>query len=113
VGLRRGSIATVRGGTPIGVGRAGLRAGVPVVARGGGPVFSRSAGSWRHAGRRHKFRHHRRAVIVGAPFVGAAYWAGYPYDDGYLGYEDECLERRLVATPYGWQWRLVDVCAGY
>jgi hypothetical protein len=35
-------------------------------------------------------------------FGGPAYY-GYDYSDG-------CWVRRLVPTPYGLRWRLVDVC---
>jgi hypothetical protein len=59
---------------------------------------------------------HHRGFGFG-PFVGAAvglgiagatypYW-GYP---GYYGYGDGCLVRHRIWTPYGWRFRLVNVC---
>jgi hypothetical protein len=73
-------------------------------ARFAGPGVVRP-GFWR-GHRFHRFPH-RRAFFAGAPFVGAAYYAGYPYD---YGYYDECWVRQPVWTPWGYQWRLVNAC---
>ena len=35
---------------------------------------------------------------------------GYYDDDYYDNYDNGCWVRRLVPTPYGLRWRLVDVC---
>jgi hypothetical protein len=49
-----------------------------------------------------RFRHFRGGVGLFA-FGGPAF---YDYDY----YADGCWQRRLVPTPFGWRWRLVDVC---
>jgi hypothetical protein len=40
-------------------------------------------------------------------FGGPAY---YDYNNDYDYVGDSCWQRQLVPTPYGWRWRLVDVC---
>jgi opacity protein-like surface antigen len=60
---------------------------------------SASAGGWHHGG-----WHHRHHYGWGGPRVfigGPAYYAG-----GYGG----CYVRRLVPTPWGPRWRLVNRC---
>jgi hypothetical protein len=62
---------------------------------------SASAGGWHHGGwHRHHHHHHGWGgprVFIGGP----AYYAG-----GYGG----CYARRLVPTPWGPRWRLVNRC---
>ena len=41
-------------------------------------------------------------IVIGGP----AYYGGYGYGGGYGG----CYVRRLVGTPWGPQWRLVNRC---
>jgi hypothetical protein len=103
-----------RGGP--GVGRVGGPGFVGVRGGGfrtagfvGGPRWAggaRWAGGPRWVGRR----------WVGRPGWGvrrAAFWGGvgvvgaYPY---YAGYYGGCQRWRVVATPWGPQWRLVNVC---
>jgi hypothetical protein len=61
---------------------------------------SASAGGWHHGGW-HRHHHHHGwggpRVFIGGP----AYYAG-----GYGG----CYARRLVPTPWGPRWRLVNRC---
>ena len=60
---------------------------------------SASAGGWHHGGW-HRHHHHGWGgprVFIGGP----AYYAG-----GYGG----CYARRLVPTPWGPRWRLVNRC---
>jgi len=49
-----------------------------------------------------RFRHFRGGAGLFA-FGGPLYDYDYYYADG-------CWQRRLVPTPFGWRWRLVDVC---
>jgi hypothetical protein len=55
-------------------------------------------GGW-HGGWHHGF---------GGPrfFVGGPVYYGYGYNDGYGG----CYVRRLVPTPFGPRWRLINRC---
>jgi hypothetical protein len=102
-GMRAGGFSSFRGG-PVGV-RSGFIARGPV---GGGPRFVGSGiGRAAFVGSRFNRFGHRR-FLVGAPFIGAGFYAGYPYGYGY-GYDD-CLVRQPVWTPWGYQYRLVNVC---
>jgi hypothetical protein len=111
------------GGAAMAHGNAGFAGG------GGGAAFARPTGPSNFAGTRgtfagtqgnfttrgnfagngfardhdRHFRHFRGGVGLFA-FGGPDY---YGYDD-YNG--DSCWQRQLVPTPYGLQWRLVDVC---
>jgi len=49
------------------------------------------------------FRHFRGGA-------GLFAFGGPLYDDYDDSYADGCWQRRLVPTPFGWRWRLVDVC---
>ncbi len=62
-------------------------------------------GDWR-------FRHRGRFF---GPGVGLFAFGGfgpdyYDYYDSDYAYDNGCWQRRLVPTPFGWRWRLVDVC---
>jgi hypothetical protein len=49
-------------------------------------------------------RRFRRLAFNGlVTFGGPAY---YGYEDDY----DGCWQQRLVPTPFGWRWRLVQIC---
>ena len=110
-GVRSGFVArgpVIGGGRFVGpgIGRAAFVG--PGFRRAGfvGPGFGRAA----FVGNRFNQFPHRRFFFAGAPFVGAAYYAGYPYDYGYgYGYDD-CLVRQPVWTAWGYQWRVVNVC---
>jgi hypothetical protein len=62
-------------------------------------------GGWHHGGGWHNGFHHGgwgwggRRVFIGGP----AYYGGYGYGGG-------CYARRLVPTPWGPRWRLVNRC---
>jgi hypothetical protein len=113
-----------------GFGGAAMARGGAGFAGGGGAGFARPAGPSNFAGTRgnfagtqgnfaprgnfaangfardrdhDRFRHFRGGVGLFA-FGGPDYY-GY---DGYYG--DSCWQRQLVPTPYGLQWRLVDIC---
>jgi hypothetical protein len=58
-----------------------------------------AAGGWRGHGRRFGYG------------FGGLYAFGGPDYYGYDAYGDGCWQRRLVPTPFGLRWRLVDVCA--
>ena len=45
----------------------------------------------------------------GDPYYGAPYYGGPAYYGGY-GYGGGCYVRRLVGTPWGPRWRLVNRC---
>jgi hypothetical protein len=65
---------------------------------------SASAGGWHHGGWHHGgwHRHHHHGWGGHRVFIaGPAYYAG-----GYGG----CYVRRLVPTPWGPRWRLVNRC---
>ena len=65
---------------------------------------SASAGRWHHHGWHHGGWHHHHHHGWGGPRVfigGPAFYAG-----GYGG----CYARRLVPTPWGLRWRLVNRC---
>jgi len=60
---------------------------------------SASAGGWHHHGGWHRHHHHHGwgpRVFIGGP----AYYGGY----------GGCYVRRLVPTPWGPRWRLVNRC---
>jgi hypothetical protein len=79
-------------------------AAVAAVALGAAALAPTSASAWHgwHHGRWHHHHHHHHGwggprVFIGGP----AYYAG-----GYGG----CYVRRLVPTPWGPRWRLVNRC---
>jgi len=86
-------------------------------AGGGGAGFARPAGPSNFAGTRGNFaargfdrdhdghRHFRGFGFGGLYAFGGPEFYGY---DNY--YDDSCWQRQLVPTPYGLQWRLIDVC---
>jgi hypothetical protein len=96
------------GGGFVGVRGGGFRGGFV-----GGPGFRRAGfvggpGVW--GGRRWvggpRWWGPRRWVgagIIGAGLVGAGYYGGYGYGGG-------CRQWQVVGTPWGPQWRLVNVC---
>jgi hypothetical protein len=113
-----------RGGGP-GFHRGGGFHGGGAMIRGGGfrggfvggPGFRRAGfvggrhfvGGPRFHGHRFVHRHrfgHRRFARFGIGFVGLG---AYPY---YAGYYGGCHRWRLVPTPWGPRWRLVNVCYG-
>jgi hypothetical protein len=98
---------------------------------GGGAGFARPAGPSNFAGTRGNFAgtpnnnfaaargnfaargfdrdHDRHRGFRG--FGGGLYaFSGPDYDYGYYDSYDSCWQRQPVPTPYGLQWRLVDVC---
>jgi hypothetical protein len=133
-----GGAAMAHGGGGFGGGAAMARGGSGF-AGGGGAGFARPAGPSNFGGTRGNFagtpnnfaaargnfaargfdrdhdRDHRfRGFGVGGlyAFSGPGYYDDNAYyDNGYNDYSgDSCLQRQLVPTPYGLQWRLVDVC---
>ena len=56
--------------------------------------------------RDHNGHHHFRGFGFGGLYAFSGPDYDYAYDDSY----DSCWQRQLVPTPYGLQWRLVDVC---
>lgn len=71
--------------------------------RNGGANFAAGPNNFNHNHGNFAFRGRR---FQGGPGVGLyAYGGGYPW----WGYND-CWVRRWVWTPYGWRWRLVEVC---
>ena len=79
-------------------------------------VFTRPAGPSNFGGNRGRFaangrgRDHDHDRFRGFGFGGLYAFGGpefYGYDNYY---DDSCWQRQLVPTPYGLQWRLVDVC---
>jgi hypothetical protein len=85
--------------------------GGPGIRRGfvGGPRFvgGRHFVGHRFGHRRHFFGHRRFARFgIGAGFIGVG---AYPY---YAGYYGGCNRWRLVPTPWGPQYRLINVCYG-
>ena len=120
-----GGAAMAHGGGGFGGGAAMARGGAGF-AGGGGAGVARPAGPSNFAGTRGNFagtpnnftaahgnfaargfdRDHDRHHFRGFGFGGLYAFAPGYYDDGY----DSCWQRQLVPTPYGLQWRLVDVC---
>ena len=110
VGVRGGGRFVAGGG----VRRAGFVAGPRFRRAGfvGGPGFRRAGfvgGSRWVGGRRWvggpRWWGGRRFVRAG--FVGAGFVGAYPY---YARYYGGCRRWRVVPTPWGPQWRLVNVC---
>jgi hypothetical protein len=66
--------------------------------------FARSSGVRFASPGFRRFGNARRFGFVGLPLVGA--YAGY-------GYYNDCVVPQTVATPYGYQTRLVNVCDDY
>jgi hypothetical protein len=111
-------------------GGAAMAHGGAGFAGGGGAGFARPAGPSNFAGNRGNFAgtpgnfggnrgnfaargfdrdHDRDHRFRRFGFGGLFAFSGpgdYAYDDSY----DNCWQRQLVPTPYGLQWRLVDVC---
>ena len=105
--------------------RPGARAGGPSF-RAAGPSFRSAAPSFRagpsfrsnnfvarspgvrfaNPGFR-RYGNFRRFGYVGLPLVGA--YAGYSYYNNY----NDCYVPQTVATPYGYQTQLVNVCDDY
>lgn len=109
---RRGGPGVYRGGGAGFVGSPGFRRAGFV----GGPGFRRAAfvgGPGWVGGRRWvggpRWWGPRR--FAGAGFVGAGIVAvgAYPYYAGYYGYGG-CRRWQVVPTPWGPQWRLINVC---
>jgi len=61
------------------------------------PTSASAWGGWHHGGWHHGWGFGGPCIVVGGP----AYYAG-----GYGG----CYVRRLVGTPWGPRWRLVNRC---
>src|SRR4029077_21014925 len=122
-GVYMGAVGMGGGGAAMAHGNAGFGGGGGATfARPSGPsnfagtrgTFSRTQGNFAARGnfaangfvRGHdhdRFRHFRGGVGLFA-FGGPTF---YDYDDSYV---DGCWQRRLVPTPFGLRWRLVDVC---
>jgi hypothetical protein len=109
-----GGAAMAHGGGGFGGGAAMARGGAGF-AGGGGAGFARPAGPNNFAAahghfaargfdRDHDGHHHFRGFGFGGLYAFSG--PDYAYDDSY----DNCWQRQLVPTPYGLQWRLVDVC---
>jgi hypothetical protein len=75
---------------------------VAAVSLGAAALTPTSASAWGgwHGGWHHGWGGPR--IFVGGP----VYYGGYGYDGGYGG----CYVRRLVPTPYGPRWRLINRC---
>jgi hypothetical protein len=125
-GARMGGGGGFGGGAAMAHGGAGFAGGGAGFARPAGPSnFGGNRGNFAGtpgnvAGARGNFaargfdrdhdRHHGfRGFGFGGlyAFSGPGYYDDNAYDD-YSG--DSCWQRQLVPTPYGLQWRLVDVC---
>ena len=109
-----GGAAMAHGGGGFGGGTAMAHGGAGF-AGGGGAGFARPAGPSNFAAahgnlaargfdRDHDGHHHFRGFGFGGLYAFSG--PDYAYDDSY----DSCWQRQLVPTPYGLQWRLVDVC---
>jgi len=124
------------GGGGMGGGGAAMAHGNAGFGGGGGATFARPSGPSNFAGTRGTFSgtqgnfaargnfagrgnfaangfvrghdhdrfHHFRGGVGLFAFGGPGF---YDYDDYYA---DGCWQRRLVPTPFGLRWRLVDVC---
>ncbi len=64
-------------------------------------------GDWRH-GHRGRFFGPGVGIALGA--FGTGYYDYYAPDYAYYDDSDSCFQRQLVPGPFGWRWRLVDVC---
>ena len=112
-GVHNGGGGGLGGGAAMAHGGAGF-------AGGGGAGFTRPAGPSNFGGNRGHFaangaRDHDHDRFRGRGFGFGGLYAfsgpGYYDDNGYDDYYgDTCWQRQLVPTPYGLQWRLVDVC---
>jgi hypothetical protein len=76
-----------------------LIAAVSLGAAALAPTSASAWGGW-HGGWHHGWGGPR--VFVGGPI----YYGAYGYNDGYGG----CYVRRLVPTPFGPRWRLINRC---
>ena len=76
-----------------------LVAAVSLGAAALAPTSASAWGGW-HGGWHHGWGGPR--FFVGGP----AYYGAYGYDSGYGG----CYVRRLVPTPFGPRWRLINRC---
>jgi hypothetical protein len=130
-----GGAAMAHGGGGFG-GGAAMAHGSAGFAGGGGAGFARQAGPSNFAGTRGTFNGPQGNVAARGNFAGRSNFAAngfardhdhdrfrhfrggvglfafggptfYDYDDSYA---DGCWQRRLVPTPFGLRWRLVDVC---
>ncbi len=80
-----------------------LVAAVSLGAAALAPTSASAWGGWHsgwHGGWYHGWGAPR--IFVGGPL----YYGGYGYDGGYGG----CYVRRLVPTPFGPRWRLINRC---
>ena len=77
---------------------------VAVVSLGAAALAPTSASAWGgwHGGWHHGWGWGGPRVFVGGPVYGG----GYGYYDGYGG----CYVRRLIPTPFGPRWRLINRC---
>ena len=77
---------------------------VAAVSLGAAALSPTAASAWGWHGGWHGGWHHG----WGGPrfFVGGPVYYGSGYSDGYGG----CYVRRLVATPFGPRWRLINRC---
>jgi hypothetical protein len=97
VALGAATLSTGALAAPHGMGGPGGFGGGP---RGGFSGGMSHPGGWGHPG---GFAFHGRRFF--GPGIGLYAYGGYPW----WGY-DGCWVRERVWTPYGWRWRLVDVC---